>query len=122
MHLVEEIAQEEIEQLATDLAIARAYWRQYRKLVEAKLCAIPEPMRSALEEDFEIDDPAPDDPSSLDFAKELKMWARRRALDSIRGLPNIDPETAARKSRDADFFRFLQGMGVIDLSEASGPI
>ena len=112
MYSVEEIAQEEIEQLATDLAIARAYWRQYRKLVEAKLCDIPEPMRSALEEDFQIDDPAPEDPSSADFGRRLKAWARRRALDSIRRMSRIDSDFANRLSRDADFFRFLQGIGI----------
>lgn len=127
MPSVEEVAQQEIERLATDLAIARAYWRQYRKLVEASLCDIPEPMRSALEEDFEIDDPAPDDPSSVDFAKRLKAWARRRALDLmrgmpsiVRGLPGIDADFAKRQRRDEDFFRFLQGIGITDAASERG--
>ena len=112
MHSVEELAQEEIEQLATNLAIARAYWRQYRKLVEARLSDIPEPMRSALEEDFEIDDPAPGDPSSADFAKKLKAWARRRAIESIRGLSMIRSDFTSDRNRDAEFFRFLRGIGI----------
>jgi hypothetical protein len=114
MRSVEEVAQEEIERLAIDLAIARAYWRQYRKLVEANINDIPEPMRSALEEDYELDDPAPDDPSSVNFSKELKAWARRRAIDLIHGLPSIDPDFANRQSRDQEFFRFLQGIGIVD--------
>jgi hypothetical protein len=112
MHSVEEVAQQEIEQLATDLAIARAHWRQYRKLIEARLSDIPEPMRSALEEDFEIDDPAPDDPSAADFAKKLKEWARRRALASMRRLPRVHSDFACQQGRDVDFFRFLQAIGI----------
>ena len=123
---LEDSIRAEIEELAVNLAIARAYWRQYRQLVEAALGDVPGLLASELGEDFEIDDPAPSDLYSEDFSAKLKDWATRRAatsrqdcLGSIRqALSEAEREVGAIEwpihcaRRDAEFSEFMRGLGI----------
>jgi hypothetical protein len=97
--LIQRLVDIEMESFAFNLSVARALWRKFPSLVQAK--KFPEELACAIEGPADLKYNAPVDFAAPDFKKRLWRRSRRELMNEGAIEPRAD---AATESRDDDDF------------------